>query len=60
MAGQNMVKPSAVVKWLGVSLDRRLNFKTHVEGKVTAAQRALFGMSKLGNTQRGLSFQALQ
>ena len=60
MAGQNMVKPSAVVKWLGISLDRRLNFKTHVEGKVTAAQRAFFGMSKLGNTQRGLSFRALR
>ena len=50
MAGQNMVKPSAVVKWLGIFLDRRLNFKTYVKGKITAAQRALFRMSKLGNT----------
>ena len=48
MAGQNMVKPSAVVKWLGISLDRRLNFKTHVEGKVTAAQRAFFWNEQTG------------
>ena len=54
------IQPKKVVRWLGIFLDSKLTFKTHVEKKLGAAQTALYLITRLGNTQRGLSLQALR
>ena len=50
-----VVQPAPVLRWLGVFLDSKLNFKAHVATKVAAAQRALAGLLRLSNTEKGLS-----
>ena len=52
--------PKEVVKWLGIWFDRKLSFKVHVEKRIAAASRMFYSISKLANTERGLSFQALR
>ncbi|KAB5587878.1 Reverse transcriptase from mobile element jockey protein [Ceratobasidium theobromae] len=52
---EDIVHPSEWVRWLGFFLDRRLNFKTHVERLATRAKSMLGGMKMLGNTIRGLT-----
>ena len=54
------IQPKKVVRWLGIFLDSKLTFKTHMEKKLGAAQTALYLITRLGNTQRGLSLQALR
>lgn len=56
--GTATVKPKTEVRWLGVFFDAKLSFRAHVEKKAAAATRALYGLQRLGNTQRGLSLQA--
>ncbi len=48
------------VKWLGIWLDSKLNFKEHVEKKVAQATRIFHQIKRLSNTERGLSFQAIR
>ena len=50
-----VIHPSKVVRWLGVHFDRKLNFKHHVNTKVSAATRALGAMSRLNTSEWGLS-----
>ena len=52
--------PSKVVRWLGFFLDSKLSFKTHVEKKTAAAQKVFAQLQRLGNTQQGLTVQALR
>ncbi|KAB5590774.1 Mitogen activated protein kinase [Ceratobasidium theobromae] len=52
---EDIVHPSEWVRWLGFFLDRRLNFKTHIERLATRAKSMLGGMKMLGNTIRGLT-----
>ena len=35
----NQIKPKNLVKWLGIWLDSKLNFKEHVEIKIANATR---------------------
>jgi hypothetical protein len=49
------VQPVAVLCWLGVWLDRKLTFHTHVQTKLAAAERALSGLLRLSSTEKGLS-----
>ena len=52
--------PSKVVRWLGFFLDSKLSFKIHVEKKTAAAQKVFAQLQRLGNTQQGLTVQALR
>src|SRR4030095_2351777 len=54
------IKPKEVVKWLGIWFDRKLSFKIHVEKRIAAASRMFYSISRLANTERGLSFQAMR
>ena len=54
------ISPKSLVRWLGVFLDSKLTFKQHVEIKISKAKTAFYLIRRLGNTQRGLSLQALR
>src|SRR6266702_2347666 len=54
------ISPKPLVRWLGVFLDSKLTFKQHVETKISKAKAAFYLVKRLGNTQRGLSLQALR
>ena len=54
------VVPQEVLRWLGVWLDRKLNFKTHVNTKLGAAERTLSALARLSTTERGLTVQAIR
>src|SRR6266496_5278727 len=55
-----LVEAKPIVKWLGIWLDLKLNFKEHVEKKVTQAIRIFHQIKRLFNIERGLSFQAIR
>jgi ribonuclease HI len=57
---QTIISPKEEVKWLGIWFDRKLSFKTHVEKRIAAASRMFHSISRLANTERGLSFQAMR
>ena len=52
-----IIKPSTVVRWLGVFFDRKLSFKAHVDKKIASASRALQMASRLKTSKWGLSSQ---
>src|SRR6266704_1835125 len=54
------ISPKPLVRWLGVFLDSKLTFKQHIEIKISKAKAAFYLIKRLGNTQRGLSLQALR
>jgi ribonuclease HI len=54
------VKPKLCVKWLGMYLDSKLNFKTHVEKRINEATQIFYQITRLSNTEKGLSFQAMK
>ena len=58
--GNIQIEPKSLVKWLDIWLDLKLNFKEHVEKKIVSATRILHQASRLLNTERGLSFQAMR
>src|SRR6266704_5568056 len=58
--GDIKISPKPLVRWLRVFLDSKLTFKQHVEIKISKAKAAFYLIKRLGNTQRGLSLQALR
>src|SRR5690606_6106086 len=54
------VKPSQVLRWLGVWLDRKLSFQHHIKTKLGSAERALAAMSRLSTTEKGLTVAAVR
>ncbi len=54
------MEAKSTVKWLGIWLDSKLNFKEYVEKKVAQAIRIFHQIKRLSNTERGLSFQAIR
>jgi hypothetical protein len=54
------IPPKPLVRWLGVFLDSKLTFKQHIEIRISKAKAAFYLIRRLGNTQRGLSLQALR
>ena len=58
--GDVEISPKPLVRWLGVFLDSKLTFKQHVEIRISKAKEAFYLIRRLGNTQRGLSLQALR
>ncbi len=55
-----LVEAKPTVKWLGIWLDSKLNFKEYVEKKVAQTTRIFHQIKKLSNIERGLSFQAIR
>src|SRR6266480_4925055 len=58
--GETIFQPKEVVKYLGVWLDSKLSFKSHVEKKIALAKKMLMKIERLSNTERELSFQAMR
>ena len=54
------IEPKNLVRWLGIWLNSKLNFKEHVEKKIVDATRIFHQINRLLNTERGLSFQAMR
>ena len=54
------IEPKNLVKWLGIWLNSKLNFKEHVEKKIADAIRVFHQIARLSNTERSLSFQAIR
>ncbi len=55
-----LVEAKSTVKWLGIWLDLKLNFKEHVGKKITQTTRIFHQIKRLFNTERGPSFQAIR
>ena len=58
--GDTVFQPKEVVKYLGVWLDSKLSFKTHVEKKIASAKKLLMQIERLSNTEKDLTFQAMR
>lgn len=54
-----ILKPEPVLRWLGVSVDRKMTFKYHVQTKRLSATRAFMSISRFASCQKRLSLQAL-
>ena len=54
------INPKEVVRYLGIWFDSKLRFKSHIEKRINSAIVALYGLMRLANTQKGLSFQAIR
>ena len=54
------IESKNLVRWLGIWLDSKLNFKEHVEKKIADATRVFHQITRLSNTERGFSFQAMR
>src|SRR5437588_8067974 len=55
-----LIEPSGVQRWLGFWLDRKLTWKYHIRTRTTSAINIFMALSRLGNTERGLSRSALR
>jgi ribonuclease HI len=55
LPNNELVKPSKLVKWLGIYFDYGLTYKEHVSIKVSKAKQAFYRLERLANTERGLS-----
>jgi ribonuclease HI len=55
-----IIAPSEVQRWLGIWLDRKLSWKEHIKRKSTSAMRAFLSISRLANSEKGLSQSALR
>ncbi|XP_044718774.1 reverse transcriptase (RNA-dependent DNA polymerase) domain-containing protein [Hirsutella rhossiliensis] len=53
-------RPETAMRWLGLWLDRKLTFKTHVEKWTAKAQAVANHIRSLGNTRRGALPRAMQ
>ena len=49
-------QPKKSIKYLGVWLDSKLSFKTHVEKKIASAKKLFIQIERLSNIERELSF----
>jgi hypothetical protein len=49
-----IIQPSQVVRWLGIWLDPKLNFKEHCNKRFSQATRTLHTVSRLSNREWGL------
>lgn len=56
----NSIFSKEMVRWLGIWLDRKLSFKIHVEKRIAVITRMFYSISRLANTERDLSFQAMR
>jgi hypothetical protein len=55
LPNNTLIRPSTIVKWLGIHFDQQLSFKSHVTIKAASAKKAFLSLERLANTERGLS-----
>ena len=60
LPGGIVLEPKSLVKWLGVYFDGGLSFKEHVRIRASQARSAFDRMSRLANSERGLTPFALR
>ena len=60
LPNQEIIKPKELVRWLGVWFDQGLTFKQHVAIRTSQARSAFYRMTRLANSNRGLSPFALR
>ena len=53
------IKPSDIQRLLGFWFDRKLSWKHHIQSRTASAMRVFMAVSRLGNTERGLTQSAL-
>src|SRR5204862_7338903 len=51
--GNMQIEPKSLVRWLGIWLDSKLNFKEHMEKKIADATRIFHQIIRLFNTEKG-------
>jgi hypothetical protein len=51
----NIIKPSEILRWLGVWFDRKLSFQHHVQTRIASANRTWCATQRLANTEWGLN-----
>ena len=54
------ISPKPLIRQLKIFLDSKLTFKQHIKTKISKVKAAFYLIKRLGNTQRGLSLQALR
>jgi ribonuclease HI len=54
------IQPKEVLRWLGVWFDRKLSWNHHVSLRTDQARGVFLRMSRLANTERGLSPKAMR
>lgn len=54
------IHPKSTVRWLGVWFDQNLTFKDHVNIRIAQAKAAFGRMSRLANTEKGLTPYAMR
>ncbi|WP_432712296.1 reverse transcriptase domain-containing protein [Pedobacter sp.] len=52
---KSIVEPKPTIKWLGIYFDKALNFKEHIKIRTGKARACLERMSRLANSEKGLS-----
>ena len=57
---KNKISSQEIMRWLEIWFDRKLFFKFHVEKRIVNASRMFCSISRLANTERELSFQAMR
>ena len=60
LPNQEVVQPKEVVRWLGIWFDASLSFKQHVAIRTSQARVAFQRLTRLANTERGLSPSAFR
>ena len=58
LPNNTQIQPKSYVKWLGIWLDKKLEFKKHIETKVNNAINALYMISNLLKFKWELSVNA--
>jgi ribonuclease HI len=55
LPNNEVVKPKALVRWLGIWFDQSLSFKEHVSIRISQAKQAFLRLARLANSERGLT-----
>ena len=58
LSNNTILKPKIDVKWLGIYMNRKLNFKKHVQNRITSTKRVLHSIDRLQNSEWGLKSNA--
>ena len=51
LPNNTILKPKINVKWLEIYMNRKLNFKKHVQNRITSTKRVLHSIDRLQNSE---------
>ena len=58
LSNNTVLKSKSDVKWLEIYMNRKLNFKKHVQNRIASANRVLHSINRLQNSEWGLKSNA--